>query len=114
MSSSSYPSVSNEVTPIPVGTLAYTGTSVLDFGDTPTDYASVDVTEQAGIASTSHVRVWFQGETMANNTPEDHILAGIFTRLVSTDPTPGVGFTIHCVSIIGRFTKRFRVAWLWS
>ena len=96
------------------GTAAYVGTAILDFGDTPNDYATVAVTDQTGISDTSHVRVWFQGETMANNTADDHLLAALFTRLTTTDPVLNTGFTIHCVSIVGRFTKRFRVAWLWS
>lgn len=90
------------------------GTAILDFGDTPDDFASVDVTDQDGIRATSHVRVWFQAETMANNSSDDHILAGLFTKLVVSDPVPNEGFAINCIAIEGLFTKRFRVDWVWS
>lgn len=90
------------------------GTSILDFGDTPDDFTSVEVTGQQGILSTSHVRAWFQSETMSDNSPEDHILAGMFTKLVPSDPVPGAGFTINCLALEGLFTKRFRVDWIWS
>lgn len=101
-------------TVIPTGTLAYTGTAVLDFGLTPNDYATVDVTGQTGILATSHVRVWFQAETMGDNSSDNHLLAAFFTRLATSDPVADTGFTVHCISKIGYFTKRFRVDWLWS
>lgn len=100
--------------PLTAGTLAHVGTAVLDFGDTPDDFASVDVTGQTSILATSHVRCWLQGETMANNAPEDHILLGAFAKLIPSDPTPGVGFTINCIVLEGLFTKKFRLKWLWS
>jgi hypothetical protein len=101
--------------PLRQGTQAHVGTSILDFGPSPNDYATVDVSGQTDIAESSHVRVWFQAETtMPDNTRDDHILAALFTRLTTSNPTPGVGFTVYCVSIIGRFSHALRVNWVWS
>lgn len=100
--------------PLNPGTQAHVGTAVIDFGDIPTDYAMVDVVGQTGITPASHVRIWFQAETMANNTPENHIQAAFFTRLATSDPIADIGFTIYCLSKIGFFTKKFRIDWLWS
>lgn len=90
------------------------GTVVLDYGDTPSPTASVDVAGQTGITPSSHVRVWFQGEVMSNNDAQAHLMAGALVRLTPSDPVADVGFTIYASNIGGLATGKFRVDWLWS
>lgn len=89
------------------------GIAILDFGDTPSEEASVVVTDQIGIDSTSSVRVWIQGDTMGSNNTDEHKLAAETISLFTDIPTPNVGFTIYAVSRFAMWTKRFRLRWSW-
>lgn len=102
------------ISSIPVGTKAHVGTAVLDYGTTPAYEAQVDIAGQTGILPTSHVRVWFQGETMGSNSAQEHLMAGALVRLTPSDPIADVGFTIYADNVGGLATNKFRIDWLWS
>lgn len=89
------------------------GSSVIDFGDTPAPEATVAVTGLTDIAVTSHVRAWFQADTMLSNDANDHILAAESLSLATSIPVAGSGFTIYVNSRFALWTKRFRVRWTW-
>lgn len=96
------------------GTLTHSGNATIDFGLTPSSEASVAVTGQTGILSTSQVRCSLQGDTMGLNTVDDFILAAETMNFVPSAPTAGVGFTIYASSGFALWTSRFRVRWRWS
>jgi len=72
------------------------GHTELDFGAFPgKTYATVDVTGQTGILSTSHVEAWLAPEATADHSADEHIIAAVGLRvLVKEVPSNGVGFTI--------------------
>ena len=55
---------------------------------------------------------------MARNTPDngvvDHNFAAVSLRLICSDPTPGVGFTITAFNLFGYATGQFSIEWTWS
>lgn len=91
-----------------------TGVAVLDFGVTPQTDATVAVVGQAAILAASKVQVWFQGDTTADNSEADHILAGQVMGVASGIPTPGVGFTIDASATQWLVTGTFNVRWAWQ
>lgn len=90
------------------------GTATIDFGSTPATEASVTVTGQADISATSRIEAWFMARSTASNTASDHQQAGAFMRVVCSEPTAGVGFTINAYCLIGFATGAFDVEWTWS
>lgn len=92
-----------------------TGTAVLDFGAAPpTDYASVTVTGQTGILTTSKAEAFFMGSTTSDSTEEDHLLANVNIRLACTIPTLATGFVIHAFVETGLTKGTYNVQWVWS
>lgn len=90
------------------------GTAILDFGATPQTDATIAVTGQTLIAPTSKVRVWFQGDSTATNTEQDHIQAAHLMGAVAGIPVAGVGFTIDATALRGLVTGTFNVRWAWQ
>lgn len=72
------------------------GFAELDFGAHPgNSYATVNVTGQTGILSTSHVEAWLAPEATADHSADEHLLAAIGLRVIVKDvPTGGTGFII--------------------
>jgi hypothetical protein len=90
------------------------GTATLDFGSTPADEASVAVTGQAGILTTSHVEAFFMQETTSDHGVDEHAEAAALCPLICSDLIAGTGFTIraHPLAMLG--TGTFKVRWVWA
>jgi hypothetical protein len=106
------------------GTLAFTsdiptvqsGIVEVDFGATPSTEASVSVTGQASILTTSVPHAWISGRTAsdASNTSNDHLQAGAVCRVVCSEPTAATGFTITVYVLIGFATGKFKLDYRWT
>lgn len=74
-----------------------TGTATIDFGSFPgTSDASVAVTGQINITSTSFVEAWISPKDTADHTADEHWVETI--RVIASAPTAGVGFTIYAIN----------------
>jgi hypothetical protein len=94
--------------------VAHQGTATLDFGDTPADEASVDVTGQTGILSTSDAEAYFMVDSTADNGTDEHQEGAALCKLVCGNIVAGTGFTIyaHCLAMLG--VGQFKVRWVWN
>lgn len=94
------------------------GSSTIDFGDAPAmnTQASVAVTGQAAILSTSKVDVYIMPVDLAGangHSEDEHMVENLkFTVPVSTI-VAGVGFTIQGECTIGTTNGKFTVQWVW-
>lgn len=89
------------------------GTQTLSLGSTPVDEASVAVTGQAAILSTSQCEAWIMGATTADNDENAHLFAGVVARVVCGVPTAGVGFTIYWTAQM-LADGDFKIQWVWA
>lgn len=96
-----------------VGVAVQSGTAILDFGDSFNDSMNLFVA-QSTIPASAHVRAWMSGRSMSDNDANDHILAGLWMRLVTSVATTNSGFTIFAMCLIGKARGKFRVDWSWS
>lgn len=96
------------------GGSANVGTAVLDFGSTPSSEASVTVTGQAAILTTSTVEAFMQGSSTAGNDATDHRFAAVALKFICDSLVAGTGFTIYATSIAGLADGTFNVKWSWS
>lgn len=94
--------------------MAATGTAVLDFTTTPSEQASVVVTGQANIQTTSLVEGFFMDTTTADNGSDEHQEAAALCPLVCGTIVAGTGFTITAHPIAALGVGTFTVAWAWS
>ena len=70
------------------------GTAIVDFGAFPgSSDASVAVTGQTGILSSSLVEAWIRPVDSADNLADEHLVETI--RIVAGNIVPGTGFTIY-------------------
>ena len=77
--------------------MATQGTATVDFGAFPgSSHATVDVTGQTAILSTSLVEAWIMPKDTADHLADEHVVESI--RVVAGAPTAGVGFTIHALN----------------
>lgn len=90
------------------------GTATVDFGATPAAEASVAVTGQATILSTSSAEAFLMEDVTGDNDANAHQFAAYSMRPVCTIPSAGVGFTINLLCEIGLATGQFKVRWVWS
>lgn len=90
------------------------GTATLDFGAYPgSNEASVSVTGQSSILSTSKADAYFMGDdTTADHTASDHRYADLFMGLTCGTPTVSTGFTIYGRSE-HKLQGTFLVRWVW-
>lgn len=91
------------------------GSSIVNFGAFPgSNEASVAVTGQASINSTSQVEAWIMGDdTTSDHTASDHKYAPLFIDVVSGAPTTGVGFTLYA-RCLDYMQGTFAIRWVWS
>ena len=90
------------------------GTAVIDFGAWPgSNEASVNVTGQTAILSTSETDAWFVAQATGDHTISDHTYVAPICGLTTGIPTDGVGFTIYARSF-ERLTGTFNVQWAWN
>jgi hypothetical protein len=94
------------------GTTVTGGTGLIDFGATSggSSEATLAITGQSSILSTSTVQCWIVNASTATNTADDHLVAEI--TVMPTQPTAGVGFSIVAHTNF-RLNGTFNVAWLW-
>lgn len=92
-----------------------TGSSIVDFGSTPTEIATLVVTGQAGILAGDNVEVYFQGNDFTGDHPaESHKwIFPTFIRPSWDDIVAGTGFTI---TLLSQFvmTGQVKVRWVWA
>lgn len=75
------------------------GTAVVDFGSFPGGtMASVAVTGQASILTTSIVRAWIRPADTAVHSADEHIVAATMIDIVVSDIVAATGFTIHAIA----------------
>ncbi len=95
-----------------------TGTATISFGtslpDVPASEASVTVTGQTSILSTSFIEAWIMAESTASNTTTDHLFAGVSVKLVCGDIVVGTGFTIYATCIAGLLHGDLKVKWVYT
>jgi hypothetical protein len=91
-----------------------TGTAVLDFGATPAENASVVVTGQAGILTTSHVEAFMMRDSTTDNGVDEHEEAAAMLRLVCGSIVAGTGFTIYAFSLGALAMGQFTLHWVWT
>lgn len=91
-----------------------TGTATVDFGSFPgANVATVTVTGQASISSTSHVEAFFMAETTADHTVNDHRYVAFLAKPVCTVPIASTGFDINVVSD-QKLQGTFKLRWVWA
>lgn len=92
-----------------------TGTATIDFGAFPgSNEASVNVTGQTSILSTSKVEAYVMGDdSTADHTASDHRYFPLFASLTCGTPTAGTGFTIHARST-EKLQGTFALRWVWA
>lgn len=90
------------------------GTAVLDFGSTPAQEASVAVTGQGAILSTSQIGASIRRNATSDNGVAEHEEGAALCPLVCGSIVVGTGFTIyaHPLAMLGRGT--FNVDWAWK
>lgn len=88
----------------------------IDFGLVPTDTGSISVAGQTNILATSKPHAFFSGRVSSDtlNDSEAHKFAGLAIKLVCSEPTPGIGFTIYAYCLIGKVTGKFKIDYIWS
>jgi hypothetical protein len=93
---------------------ATTGTATIDFGVHPgSNEASIAVTGQAGIQTTSVVDVEVRGTaTSSSHTADDHKYFSAFAGLSTSAPSAGTGFTIYARST-QKLTGTWTINWSW-
>lgn len=95
--------------------MSATGTATLSFGAAPGNTeASVAVTGQGAITTSSNVEAFLQGETTTDHSEDEHLMASAMIDLVCSKPVNATGFTIYGFSrekagLVGDFT----VHWVW-
>ncbi len=91
-----------------------TGTATISFGAFPgSNEASVAVTGQTGISSTSKVEAFIMGDdSTIDHTANDHRYIGLWLSLTCGTPTNGVGFTIYGRSM-EQLQGTYQIRWVW-
>jgi hypothetical protein len=90
------------------------GAATINFGAAPGDAtASVVVTGQTGLLTSSRIRAWVQGSTADFNEYEHSRLLPLMVGLGISDVVAGTGFTIHA-SVDGRLSGTIAIKWEWS
>ena len=97
-----------------------TGTATLNFGAaaSKTLDTTVAVTGQTAIVSGSKVEAYLMGDTTADHSADEHIMAASMFRLACSDIVAGTGFTIYAVGedylAKAGLTGQFTIQWVWS
>ena len=90
------------------------GSATIDFGAQPgKNIATVDVTGQGAISTTSHAEAWFMADSTAEHNAYEHTMAPLLVALVCSVPTAGIGFTITASSQYN-LTGTLKIHWVWS
>ena len=91
------------------------GSATIDFGTgAGSQIASVAVTGQTAISSTSAVEAFLMGnDSTADNTDYQHRMAVMAISFVATAIVAGTGFTINALSD-WQLRGTYKVRWVWS
>jgi len=87
------------------------GSIEIDFG-AGNNEASVAVTGQTAILSTSAAEAWMMAEASSEHTLNDQTYAAALMGITCGVPTDGVGFTIYARST-EKLNGKFKVRWVW-
>ena len=92
-----------------------TGSATIDFGAYPgSSEASVAVTGQGTISSTSKAEAWIMGDdTSSSHTAADHRYASALMGLTCGTPSAGTGFTIYARAL-DKLQGTWTVRWVWA
>jgi hypothetical protein len=94
--------------------MAVVGTAILDFTSTPSEEATVVVSGQAGLISTTHIESWIQhGDSTATNGIDEHAEFGELCPLACKWTVDG-SFEIKAMPIAILGIGTFQVHWAWS
>lgn len=91
------------------------GTVTIDFGASPgSNEATVDVTGETGISSTSKVSIFVMGsDTSVDHTAADHKYLLALASFVAHTVVTGVGFTVGGRSI-HKMQGKWTLRWTWG
>jgi hypothetical protein len=90
------------------------GTGIIDFGSTPSEEATLTITGQAGLVSTTHIEAWFQhGDSTADNGVTEHEEAAAICPLACKWTVDG-SFQVIAMPIAGLGIGTFKFHWAWS
>ena len=94
------------------GTTVNTGSTELNFGaGEGTNEASVAVTGQTNIVSSSKVLAWISPVASADHSADEHRVEPLKVTVGSI--VAGTGFTIYGECLSGKTSGRFTVNWMW-
>ncbi len=94
--------------------MSATGAIEIDFGSgLGSNEASVAVTGQTGILTTSSAEAWLMAEASTEHTLNDQTYAQLFMSLTCGVPTLATDFTIYARST-EKLTGKFKVRWVWA
>jgi hypothetical protein len=93
------------------------GTAIIDFGNAPAQgsQASVAVTGQTGILTTSQVEAWIMASDSVvdpnGHSADEQQIENVEFRCGNL--SAGVGFTIYGECWLGTVVGKFKVNWVW-
>jgi hypothetical protein len=87
-----------------------TGTATLNFGTGSYD-ATVVVTGQAGILTTSMLDAWLMAKATSNNGVDEHWVEDL--EIVAGNISAGTGFTIYGKCRTGKAFGNYNAQWAW-
>jgi len=89
------------------------GQSTLNFGDisSPSGWATLDVTGQASILSTSKVEAWIRPEATPEHSLEETLIEPI--KISAGNILEGTGFTIYGEVLNGKTYGTYKIDWVW-
>ena len=92
-----------------------TGTATIDFGAAPgSNEASVSVTGQASIGTSSKAEAWVMGDdNSVDHTASDHRYFPVLASLTCGTPVAITGFTIYARST-QKLTGAWTLRWVWA
>lgn len=91
------------------------GSAIIDFGSGNTD-ASVPVTGQSAIMTTSFCEAWIDGTDQAGTTDhstDEHAMFAATAGVVCRSIIAGTGFTIEVAANM-LTTGKFNLLWVWA
>jgi hypothetical protein len=93
--------------------LSNKGTASLNFGAAPGgNYASVNVTGQTGISTSSSIKVWVSESTTADHNGFEHLMLNMASGISFGNVINNVGFTIYVLTEL-RLSGAFLINWEW-
>jgi hypothetical protein len=94
--------------------MAVVGTATINFTSTPSEEATVIVSGQAGLISTTHIEAWIQdGDSTADNGTDEHAEFSAMCPLACKWTVDG-SFEIKAMPIGATGIGTFTVHWAWS